>query len=55
MARCTFCGEQIEQGTGMMYVYKNGKIAHFCSTKCKKNLIKLKRKPLNIKWTIFNK
>ena len=55
MVRCTFCGEQIEQGTGMMYVHKSGKIAYFCSKKCKKNLLKLKRKPLNIKWTIFNR
>jgi len=49
--RCTFCGTNIETGTGKMYVKKDGKIYYFCSSKCEKNLLKLKRKPRNIKWT----
>ncbi|HLC81713.1 MAG TPA: 50S ribosomal protein L24e [Candidatus Nanoarchaeia archaeon] len=51
MAKCTFCGEQIEKGTGKMFVYISGKIANFCSNKCEKNLLKLKRKPLETRWT----
>ena len=34
-----------------MFVYTSGKIANFCSGRCEKNLLKLKRKPLKTKWT----
>lgn len=51
MPKCTFCGNSIEKGTGKMFVYTSGKIAYFCSMKCEKNLLKLKRKPLKVKWT----
>ncbi len=34
-----------------MFVYANGKIAYFCSKKCEKNLLQLKRKPLTTRWT----
>ena len=51
MVKCTFCGEDISLGTGTLYIYRSGKTAQFCSSKCKKNQIKLKRKPIHIKWT----
>lgn len=51
MPRCSFCGEEIEKGTGKMYVKKDAKILFFCSTKCEKNLLKLGRKPRTTKWT----
>lgn len=51
MAKCIFCSKEMEKGTGKIYVYKTGKIANFCSLKCEKNLLKLKRKPINFKWT----
>ncbi len=51
MSNCTFCGVEIEKGTGKMYVYANGKIAYFCSNRCEKNMFKLKRKPLKTPWT----
>jgi large subunit ribosomal protein L24e len=51
MAKCSFCGEVLEAGTGKMYVKKDGKILHFCKMKCEKNMIKLKRKPLSTAWT----
>ena len=50
MAKCTFCNDQIEKGTGKIYVKKDGKILNFCSSKCEKNQIKLKRKPMKVKW-----
>ena len=50
MVECTFCGKEIEKGTGKIYVYKSGKIVNFCSMKCEKNLLKLNRKPENFKW-----
>ena len=55
MVRCGFCGEQIERGTGKIFVDKSGKITYFCSTRCEKNMLKLKRKPKNLKWTKFYK
>ncbi|MBI2133817.1 50S ribosomal protein L24e [Candidatus Woesearchaeota archaeon] len=42
--RCSFCGEEMEKGTGKMYVRKTGKIFYFCSSKCEKSLVKLGRK-----------
>ncbi|MBR9691494.1 50S ribosomal protein L24e [Candidatus Woesearchaeota archaeon] len=56
MAICSFCGNDIIKGTGKIFVKKDGKILHFCSTKCEKNLLKLKRKPIVVKWTkLFKK
>lgn len=51
MAKCTFCGNNISQGTGMVYVFKSGKTSNFCSSKCRKNQLKLKRKAIHTKWT----
>jgi large subunit ribosomal protein L24e len=51
MAICDFCKNTISQGTGKMYVQKDGKIMHFCSSKCEKNLLGLKRKPRETRWT----
>jgi len=51
MPKCTFCGINIKKGTGKMFVYTSGKVANFCSNKCEKNLLKLKRKPLKTRWT----
>jgi len=50
MAKCSFCGEEIEKGTGKVYVYKTGKVDRFCSNKCEKNLLKLNRKPAKMNW-----
>ena len=49
--KCTFCGKIIEKGTGKIYVKKDGKIFQFCSSKCEKNTLKLKRNPVLVKWT----
>lgn len=51
MARCSFSGEEIPKGKGMMYVKKDGTVFHFCSSKCKKNFLKLKREGRRKKWT----
>lgn len=51
MAKCSFCKEDIEKGTGKIFVKKDGKVLNFCSRKCEKNMLKLKRKPANLKWT----
>lgn len=51
MTKCSFCEENIPQGTGMMFVRKTGKILNFCSRKCEKNLLKLGRIQRNVAWT----
>ena len=51
MPKCTFCGINIKKGTGKLFVYTSGKTANFCSNKCEKNLLKLKRKPMKTRWT----
>jgi large subunit ribosomal protein L24e len=56
MVKCTFCGNELARGTGKMYVKKDGAIYYFCSMKCEKNLIKLKRKPIATRWSkLFRK
>ncbi len=51
MVKCSFCGHQIEQGTGKLLVKINGNLMYYCSNKCEKNNNKLKRVPRDIKWT----
>ncbi|MHA1860583.1 MAG: 50S ribosomal protein L24e [Candidatus Asgardarchaeia archaeon] len=48
--RCAFCGEEIEKGTGTIYIRRDGKAFPFCSRKCRVNLLKLKRKTHKVKW-----
>jgi large subunit ribosomal protein L24e len=49
--KCSFCGEEIEKGVGKVYAFRDGSLFYFCSSKCEKNLLKLKRKPQKVKWT----
>ena len=50
---CTFCGDEIEPGTGRMYIKKDGVIFHFCTSKCFKNLVILRRVPRRTTWTRY--
>jgi large subunit ribosomal protein L24e len=49
--KCSFCGNDIEPGTGTLYVKKDGSTYYFCSAKCKKNLLKLGRDAKRVRWT----
>jgi large subunit ribosomal protein L24e len=49
--KCTFCGNQIPSGTGKMFVFKDGRVRYYCSSKCERNDLKLKRKARGMKWT----
>ena len=51
MPKCTFCGINMPQGTGKMVVQKDAKILYFCSSKCEKNMLKLRRKPIKTRWS----
>ncbi|MDD3244708.1 MAG: 50S ribosomal protein L24e [Candidatus ainarchaeum sp.] len=48
---CTFCGKEMEKGTGIVYAKKDGTTYYFCSSKCKKNQLAKKYKPLKTRWT----
>ncbi|MFH1631095.1 MAG: 50S ribosomal protein L24e [Candidatus Aenigmatarchaeota archaeon] len=50
MPKCSFCSQNIVEGTGKLVVEKNGKMFWFCKSKCEKNLMKLGRDPRNFKW-----
>ena len=47
--KCSFCGKEIEKGTGKMLVKNDGKVLWFCSSKCEKNYYM--RKPRKVRWT----
>ncbi len=51
MVNCSFCGKEIKKGSGKVFVKDNGTILHFCSSKCEKNMLKLKRDARKLKWT----
>lgn len=51
MPKCRFCGETLRKGTGKMFVHTDGRISYFCSMKCEKNTLKLKRNPSHTAWT----
>ncbi|HLC55024.1 MAG TPA: 50S ribosomal protein L24e [Candidatus Nanoarchaeia archaeon] len=50
MAKCSFCGNEIERGTGIMLVQDDGRVFNYCSSKCEKNT-KLGRKAIHTKWS----
>jgi len=49
---CSFCGNDIEPGTGMMFIKKEGTVFFFCSSKCRHNLLDLGRVPRWTRWTV---
>jgi len=53
--KCSFCSEDIEPGTGVMFIRNDGKVLFFCSSKCEKNVLKLRREPKDIKWVTKKK
>lgn len=48
---CSFCGNEIEPGTGKMFIRKDGTVFLFCSHKCQSNMLKLGRVPRWTPWT----
>ena len=48
---CSFCNADIEKGTEKIYVTSRGGMLYFCSNKCEKNMLKLRRKARKVKWT----
>ncbi|MGD8545372.1 MAG: 50S ribosomal protein L24e [Candidatus Bathyarchaeota archaeon] len=51
--KCSFCGNEFPPGTGMMYVKDDGSVLWFCSSKCRKSSLKLRRDSRKLKWTTY--
>lgn len=49
--KCSFCGREIGVGTGLMHVKNDGTVLRFCSSKCRKNMLELKRVSRHFKWS----
>lgn len=52
---CSFCRLKLPLGTGSMLVKKDGATLYFCSSKCEKNSLKLRRSPRKVKWVAKRK
>ncbi|MBS7620433.1 50S ribosomal protein L24e [Candidatus Bathyarchaeota archaeon] len=48
---CSFCKRPIPPGTGIIFVRRDGRTLKFCSSKCRKSMLKLNRDPRKFKWT----
>ena len=51
MIKCVFCGKEEHEFKGLHLIKNDGSIDYFCSSKCKKNALKLKRDKRKQKWT----
>ena len=50
MPRCSFCKQNYEFPRGLTLILNDGNILYFCSSKCRKNLLKLKRDNKKVNW-----
>ena len=55
MPNCSFCDNPLAKGTGLMYIKKDGTIFYLCSSKCRKNALKLEREGRRQKWTVASR
>jgi large subunit ribosomal protein L24e len=51
MVKCVFCGREENSFKGVHLIGNNGSVSYFCSSKCRKNTLNLKRDKRNFKWT----
>ena len=51
MAKCIFCGHDRPDFTGVFLLKNDGTTVFYCSSKCRKNHLKLERDKRNMKWT----
>ncbi|MFB5648389.1 MAG: 50S ribosomal protein L24e [Candidatus Nitrosomaritimum aestuariumsis] len=48
---CNLCNRTVAKGSCTMFAKNDGTVLWFCSAKCKKNALELKRDPRKLKWT----
>jgi len=49
--QCSFCAQEIEPGTGTIFVKRDGTVYQFCSSSCRKQQMSLGRIGHRFKWT----
>ncbi len=52
MVKCVFCGKEEHSFKGVHFINNDGSVNFFCSKKCRKNTMKLKRDRRKLKWTV---
>ena len=50
MPRCSFCKQNYEFPYGLTLVLNDGNILYLCSSKCRKNMVNLKRDSKKVNW-----
>lgn len=51
MVKCVFCGKEESPFRGVTLIQNNGITNFYCSSKCRKNALKLGRDKKKLKWT----
>jgi len=51
MTKCTFCGKEESPHKGTHVITNKGETNYFCTSKCQRNSIKLKRDKRKVRWT----
>lgn len=51
MVKCFFCGKEESPHKGIHLIRNTGVVLFFCSSKCRKNTLELKRDKRKIRWT----
>jgi large subunit ribosomal protein L24e len=51
MVKCSFCGKEKDAYIGVHLLTNTGEVLYFCSSKCRKNSLNLKRDKRNVRWT----
>jgi large subunit ribosomal protein L24e len=50
MPRCSFCKQNYEFPRGLTLVLNDGNILYLCSSKCRKNMLHLRRDNKKVNW-----
>ena len=50
MTKCIFCGKEEYPFKGIHVIKNTGAVNYFCSSKCRKNALKLRRDKRKLKW-----
>lgn len=51
MVKCVFCGREEHPHIGLHIIQNDGNIVYYCSSKCRKNALKLGRDRIKTRWT----
>ena len=51
MVKCSFCGKDESPHKGIHLIRNTGVVLFFCSSKCRKNMMKLGRDKRKVRWT----